>query len=185
MIMPPDNRDPMTRLISDRERRVEESIEILISQLSGGTIPYRVKAAEALGRARDPRALPSLLHSAENDPETGVRHVAIRSIGMLGDPGGLECLIALLCDEDRWIRKEAAMSLGEIGDPSCLQPLAALLRDPKDDVRATAAWSIGRLGDPNAIDILCDAVRDSDSGVRSSARESLRMLGRDDLARTL
>jgi len=185
MIMPPHNHDPLKRLLADRERRVEESIEILISQLSGGSIPYRVKAAEALGRAGDIRALPSLIRIAANDPEIGVRHVAVRSIGRLGDPGGVECLVSLLDDEDRWIRKEAARSLGEIGEPSSLPFLAALLGDPKDDVRAAAADALGRLGDQSAVDILCDAVRDHDPKVRTSARESLRELGRDDLSRTL
>lgn len=183
--MQPHDRDPMIRLAADRERRAGESMEILIRQLSGGTIPYRVKAAEALGRAGDRSALSYLIRAAEHDPEIEVRHVAVRSIGMLRDPDGVQCLITLLDDKDRWIRKQAANSLGEIGDPSCLTSLAALLGDPKEDVRAAAATALGRLGDQAAVGILCEALKDSDSGVRSGARESLKMLGRGDLARTL
>lgn len=184
-IMPPYDHDPLKRVVEDRERRIEESMEILITQLKTGSIPYRLKAAMALGKSGDTIALPALVHSAENDPEDEVRHVAVRSIGMLGDPGGTECLVSLLSDDDRWIRKESARSLGLIGDPSSLIPLTDLLCDPMDDVRAAAADALGKLGDQSAVDILCEAIRDPDSKVRSCARQSLKMLGRDDLARKL
>lgn len=166
----------MKRLYEDRERRQELHFDVLIRQLQNETIPYRIKAAEALGRARDPRAVEPLISVLSAD-EQEVRFVVIRVLGQLGDPRATTPLIECLRDDDHWTRRGAAWSLGEIGDPQAVRPLIDALGDPKDPVRLEAVAALGKIGSQNAapaVRAVCEG--DPAPDVRTAARTALRQI---------
>lgn len=164
----------MERLNEDRERRKELHFDVLVRQLQHEGIPYRIKAAEALARAGDPRAVDPLISTLQSDvPE--VRFVVIRVLGDLGDSRAVGPLLDCLRDADHWTRRGAARSLGKIGDPQALSLLIDALSDRKEAVRREAAEACGRIGSPEAALALrrvCE--EDPVPEVRSAARTALR-----------
>lgn len=101
----------------ERARRDEENLRVLLHQVREGGHQYRVKAAEALGRAQNPAAT-DVLVEVLSDADHELRYVIIRSLGKIKDPEAVPHLLPLLSDEDRWIRQGAIWSLGTIGDPT-------------------------------------------------------------------
>ncbi len=162
------------RLMEDREKRREENIGKYIEQLSHESIPYRLRAAEALGGCADARAVEPLI-AALHDSENEVRWVAAQALGKLRDARAVEPLLPLLADPDRWARRGAAWSLGEIGDPRAVEPLLPLLADRKKDVRMAAADALGKLHDPRAASALSGAIEgEEEPEVRTAIRRALR-----------
>lgn len=83
-----------------RVRRDEENFQILFRQVREGGYQYRIKAAEALGRAQNPAATNVLIEALE-DADRELRYVIIRSLGKIRDPKAIPHLLPLLDDEDR------------------------------------------------------------------------------------
>ncbi len=162
------------RLMEDREKRREENIGKYIELLSDECIPYRLRAAEALGYCDDPRAVEPLI-AALADRENEVRWVAAQALGRLRDARAVGPLLVLLDDRERWTRRGAAWSLGEIGDPRAVEPLLSLLGDEKKDVRLAAAEALGKLRDLRAADPLSAALEgEEEPEVRTAIRRALR-----------
>ena len=164
-------------LLDPRQKR--EHIEVIIHRLWEDVNVVRAKAAEALGRLGDLRAV-ELLIVALPDMDVGVRTKVAEALGRLGDPRAVEPLIvALRGPGDKEVRAKAAEALGRLGDPRAVEPLIVALRGPGDkEVRAKAAEALGRLGDPRAVEPLIVALRDpADKEVRAKAAEALGRLG--------
>ena len=125
----------------------------MISVLEGSPEICQFKAAEALGRLGDPRALQVL-------PEA-IRRTAD--------------------DEDSLVAYYAADGLGRIGS-AALPTVRDLLADPNPAVRQAAVWALAGLLDYPSDQKLRDrvkkslekAAKDSDESVRSSAESALR-----------
>jgi len=83
-----------------------------------------MKAAEALGKIKDPSAVEPLI-AALKDEDPGVRWDAANAPGEIGDTRAVEPLIAALKDLD--VREAAAVALAEIKDTR--GPLTAALKD--------------------------------------------------------
>jgi HEAT repeat protein len=131
------------------------------------------KAAEALGRIRDPRAVEQLI-AALKDEEIGVREAAAKALGEISDPRAVEPLIAALRDKE--VREAAAKALDklgwqpdkseagatywivkrqwdrcvEIGIPA-VEPLIKVLKDDRD---VAAAKALGEISDVRAVEPL-------------------------------
>ncbi|RMF83541.1 MAG: NACHT domain-containing protein, partial [Nitrospirae bacterium] len=86
------------------------------------------RAAEALGKLGDPRAVEPLLQ-ALGDESRGVRRAAAEALGKLGDPRAVEPLLQALGDRYSDVRLAAAEALGKLGDPRAVEPLLQALRD--------------------------------------------------------
>ena len=84
--MPDDNdgipEGPRPEGWSDRD---ENNFRVLIRQLRDQNSTFRWKAAEALGKARDPRAVGPLV-ALLKDPERDVQWIAAMALGKIGDP---------------------------------------------------------------------------------------------------
>jgi len=80
----------------------------------------RWKAAEALGRIGDKRAVEPLIHALK-DEDWYVRWKAAEALGRIGDKRAVEPLIQALKDEDSDVRREAAEALGKIGDKRAVE----------------------------------------------------------------
>jgi HEAT repeat protein len=101
--------------------------------------------------------VPALLETL-GDEHYGVRVIAAKLLGQLGNARGVDFLIAALDDEDWQRRAAVAGALGEGGSERAVEPLIALLRDEYASVRRAAASSLGELGDARAVQSLLDAL---------------------------
>jgi len=91
--------DGLTSLLQDKDARV------------------RKRAALALGRIGDERALPALSETLQSDPDIEVRQMSAFAIGEIESPAGVETLVAVLDDtrQPGSIRARAVEALGKIG----------------------------------------------------------------------
>jgi len=108
-------------------------------QVEGGLLlwdgePARRRAAEALGRLGNPRAVAPLMH-ALRDPDAIVRQNAAAALGELGDPRAVPALIPLLGDPQtvggQNLCEVAAESLRRLGAGAQVDAFTRVLRGDK------------------------------------------------------
>jgi HEAT repeat protein len=145
--------------------------------------PVQSRAASALGKSRDPRAVEPLI-LALRDKMVPVRERAAEALGRLGDPRAVEPLIVLLGEPSISLRKIAAVSLGQIRDPRAVEPLIVLLGDQDKDLRQTVTLVLGQLAlvmgqihDPSAVDPLIVLLGNKNKDLRKTAAVSLGQIG--------
>jgi HEAT repeat protein len=109
--------------------------------------------ALALGRLRDPAAVPALLAvvrdpASDQDPETLIH--SILALGAIGDAAAAPELVRLAAHADAGLRKAAAHALGSFDLPEARTALTQALEDPVADVRWNAALVLARRQEPAA-----------------------------------
>lgn len=116
------------------------------------------KAMRSLGRIGGARVVNPLIVMVGDETihPQGREHVA-DVLGEIGDPRGVEALIAALKDDAWEVRTSAPRALGKIGDSAAVKPLATALEDADSRVRSNAAEALGKIGDPLAFDPLLEA----------------------------
>jgi HEAT repeat protein len=134
-------------------------LDLLLAQLSDGSIFVQCGVARALGRlgSGDIRVV-NLLIAHVDDGDSGVRQNAAEALGQLGNPRAIVPLIALLQDSQGDVRQAAAEALGRLGNDRALQPLLSGFQggqkrrqDGVEDARRAALLAyakIGRKSDP-------------------------------------
>jgi HEAT repeat protein len=113
--------------------------------------------ALALGRMRDPAAVPALLGvvrapQADPDGETVVH--AVLALGAIGDPAAVPDLVALASHTDAGLRKVALHALRTFDREDARAALRRGLADPVADVRWNAALGLARWRDPAATPVI-------------------------------
>ena len=160
---------PMVKARADNG--TPNDLEQAIKALRSADPAVAEKAAEALGRMRDPRAIGPLI-AAVRDGSMDLCKAAARALKEIDDPGALEPLVIAglassakaiqpLCASDRRLRyyKTTAPSI------ACVPAL----RDHDEKIRRNAAYILGRLSDPRAIEPLSIALlKDDNPQVRST-----------------
>lgn len=135
-------------------RFVPEVLEVF--EATAGDDPrVRRYLALALGRLRDPRAVPALARVARGeggDADTQV--YAVLALGAIGDPAALPALIPLASSSDPGLRKAVAHALGALPGEESRAALAAALEDEVEDVRWNASLALARRGDAAAAPVL-------------------------------
>lgn len=113
--------------------------------------------ALALGRLRDPAAVPALaavVRSPQEDPDgETVVHAAL-ALGAIGDPAAVPDLVALAAHQDAGLRKVALHALRTFDRDDARDALRKALADPVADVRWNAALGLARRRDPAALPVL-------------------------------
>ncbi|HZD55032.1 MAG TPA: HEAT repeat domain-containing protein, partial [Candidatus Aquicultoraceae bacterium] len=137
----------------------------------------RGAALRALGRIRDPEALPRLIE-ALGFPEASLPP-RIAEIIVLFGAGAVPLLIGELRNLDSDVRRIwAAEILGWLGDPRAAIPLIESLGDVSPEVRAKAAGGLGKLRDTRAVDRLLEILlSDPIPFVRTRAAQALGSIG--------
>ena len=90
----------------------------------------RAKAASALGRLGDPRAVPHLLERLLGDPAPFVRARIARALGQFDDAEVIDRLVRSLGDPAWWVRMRSIEALEQIG-ARAEGPLAGGARRPR------------------------------------------------------
>lgn len=141
-------------------------------------------AAEALGRLKDPSAIPVLIDGIKSSSwqVQGPAKWALTSIGKPAAPALIEALKIEKGDAGRL----AAEALGEMKEPTAVQPLVTALKTSKSvPTRVAAAASLGAIKDPAAIAPLIEAFEDKGEytvefvwkGVRNTSSDALSEFG--------
>lgn len=143
--------------------------------------PDAVVAEEALRLAGERRLGPARERAEQVacDPRAplGLRRQAVRTLGLLGQPGSAAALRPLLQDPDRDVRALAGWALGAVRAPGALEALQGLLAAGElgDDDRLF--YGLARLGAPGVAAL--GAMLDPASGTGRARRlRIIRALGR-------
>ena len=162
---------------SDPQRGVAAATEWLKPN-SGQTPPCRRAALGVLARHGGKAALPTILSSAQNDPDVKVRARAISLLGATNDDSVIDPLLGFVMNSTQNEVTEAAMfALGQHNSPRAGSALSDIAMSNKPlPLRKTAIASIaGRQGEP-AVDALFKVYDSSqDLEIRKSV---IRGLGR-------
>ena len=91
-----------------------EIIPLLREELSSVHYRRRMAAATNLGRLGDTQSVPALIQLL-NDPQSGVREMALFGLGILGDTSAIEPILNSLSDYDADVRYRALVALSDLG----------------------------------------------------------------------
>ena len=192
------------------EVKAQNAFPTLIRALGDLEDEVRAKAAFALGRLGDRRAVPYLLEHLLSDPAPFVRARIAGALGQFGDPDVIERLVRSLGDPAWWVRMRSVEALEQSGD-AAEGPLLVALDDPDAEIRIRAAVALERLGVPARIvtmvdsgdraaeaeeilakfaaagarELLAELLLHPSARVRLAATAAIRRSGRQDLAREL
>lgn len=108
------------------ERRLTATLPGLLQQLGASDRSLRVRAATALGRLGDPRAVPALL-AALDESDLFARYAAFHALNRIGraDSTAWPAIVAALADDRPRIAEGAALALRSTEDEALLAALAA------------------------------------------------------------
>ena len=135
----------------------------------------RTFAAEALGRARDPKAVKPLLRALK-DKNHYVIGWAAWALGRIADPQTLPVLLKTL-KKDKAARKIAIGALAWFESPEALDYVIQGTRDEDYQIRNAAVKGLAEKVDPRFIPVLIEALADDTSDTREAAEEGLRQFG--------
>jgi HEAT repeat protein len=118
----------------------------------------RQAALDALGRIRNPQALPYLIRALQKNI---ARVTVCRALGEIGDPQAVPYLIQALQDENEYVREAACWALGQIGDTQAVPHLTqiATVRG-KVAVRVAACEALGQICSLQAVPHLIQVLKD-------------------------
>jgi len=187
---------------SGRGRGLDVSTELAI--LEGGAANDRIRAARALGRSGDWRAIEPLL-AAAREGNAALQQAALLALGHLGNQQAVPELCRIATDTAGQVRYHAIAAIADLGDESALPTLERLLedvdpttrqlalkavawtapdglaaiatrmlKDPVEVVRVEAVLALESLRHPDRVDALLSATSDPSPFVRS---EAARILG--------
>lgn len=119
-----------------------------------------------------------------DDPDPGVRAVALRALANHGRPEHAPILVKALADPERLVRWEAARGLQRLHSPGSIEPLLALLKEEKEpdvSVRTEAATALAQYAEARVVEALIEALADPQLAVNLATQASLRTLTGQDL----
>lgn len=153
------------------EIKAIRAFPVLVRVLSDLDDEVRAKAAGALGRLGDPRAITYLLEHLLSDPAPFVRARIAGALGQFGETDVIDYLVRALGDPAWWVRMRSVEALEQIG-PRAEAPLLLALGDPDPEIRIRAAVSLERLGVPSRV-----ISQIADGTATADAREMLARFG--------
>ena len=130
------------------EVRAQRAFPSLVRSLADPEDEVRGKAATALGRLGDRRAVGYLLEHLLTDPAPFVRARIASALGQFGGPEVIDRLVRALGDPAWWVRMRSVEALEQIG-PVAEGPLLVALDDADPEIRVRAAVALERLGVPD------------------------------------
>ena len=162
----------------------DEIVPRLIVEVGSGHTTARFESVRLLGRLRDRRAVPILMH-ALNDRSATVAALAAWGLGEMRVAEAVPALLPHAGEIARNLRAEVIRALGLCYTESLATPIAdsvrtAVLAACDDDVpkvRIAALQSMHELGYPSGLDQVIRLSRDADPKVRYVAVQALGQLG--------
>ena len=154
----------------------EKAVNPLIEALSHEKPRVRAKAALALGKIGDARAVEAL-SVLFHDEDSDVRTEAATALGTIGNGKAIQHLTKAVHDKNAEVRWCGVWGLWQVGDTSAVEPLIYALSDSNDKIRELAVVGLRATRDSRAIQPLIGALDDKSESVQQSAIKSLAALG--------
>ena len=132
------------------ELKAHRAFPVLVTALKDLDDEVRAKAAGALGKLGDRRAVTYLLDHLLSDPAPFVRARIAGALGQFADNEVIDRLVRALGDPAWWVRMRSVEALEQIG-VSAETPLSVALDDPDPEIRIRAAVALERLGVPSRL----------------------------------
>lgn len=152
-------------------------VEKWIAMLKGPDPQGRVRAATALGRSGDPRAVQPLIAAMLKDGhQTELGFAAEQALEWIGRPAVGPLLELLKQQSSYYVRQQCVDILGTIGDVRAVEPLISLLKDPAAP-RHLVATALGSIGDRRAVSPLISLLQGSDWYLKEHAALALGNIG--------
>jgi HEAT repeat protein len=121
------------------------SVEILIEYLEDDDWLVREAAADLLGKIADVRAVEPLMKRLEQDKDTGVKELAIKALGLIGDARPTQLYLEAI--PIRPLRVYAMEALAKIKDVEVLRPHKELFDRLRTDRDGLVAYNAGLIAD--------------------------------------
>jgi HEAT repeat protein len=121
------------------------SVDILIENLEDDDWLVREAAADLLGKIADVRSVEPLMDRLRKDMDTGVKELALKALGLIGDARPLELYIEAI--PIRPLRVFAMEALAKIKDVETLRPYQDLFERLKTDRDGLVAYNAGMIVD--------------------------------------
>ncbi len=121
------------------------SVEILIEYLEDDDWLIREAAADLLGKIADVRAVEPLMKRLEHDKDTGVKELAIKALGLIGDARPTRLYLDAI--PIRPLRVYAMEALAKIKDVEVLRPYKELFDRLRTDRDGLVAYNSGLIAD--------------------------------------
>ena len=161
---------------------VDRLIQFVQQDDSFDTIVRAKAAAEALGKTRDPKAIPILLERLRKRGSFEMAKAAARALRHFDDPQVIQALTEVAANKniDEKLREAAVQSLGDIGNPEVVDTLIPILEEDSakpyptlgDTLRKETARALGRIGNPKAIEPLIRALQKERDWSKFGLREA-------------
>ena len=132
------------------ELKAQRAFPALVGALKNLDDEVRGKAAGALGKLGDRRAVTYLLDHLLSDPAPFVRARIASALGQFAGNEVVDRLVRSLGDPAWWVRMRSVEALEQIG-AAAETPLRIALDDPDPEIRIRAAVALERLGVPARI----------------------------------
>jgi HEAT repeat protein len=121
------------------------SVEILIEYLEDDDWLVREAAADLLGKIADVRAVEPLMKRLEHDKDTGVKELAVKALGLIGDARPTRLYLEAI--PIRPLRVYAMEALAKIKDVEVLRPHKELFDRLRTDRDGLVAYNAGLIAD--------------------------------------
>jgi len=121
------------------------SVEILIEYLEDDDWLVREAAADLLGKIADVRAVEPLMTRLARDKDTGVKELAIKALGLIGDARPTQLYLEAI--PIRPLRVYAMEALAKIKDVEVLRPHKDLFDRLRTDRDGLVAYNAGLIAD--------------------------------------
>ena len=152
-----------------------EIVPVLETSLKSRSYLRRMAAATNLGRLGHEKSVPKLVKLL-NDPQAGVREMALFSLGILGNPSVVEPVLQALHDYDADVRYRALVALGDLNYPHLEDVLIRCMEDESYGVREQALAQLRVLGTPRCLPMVLKALLEREVDMQRSAEELLDRL---------
>jgi HEAT repeat protein len=113
---------------------------------------------------------------ALKDPHPGVRRLAAKALGQIGEISSVNFLIGLLNDSDRGVRATAAIALGNYRHPMAAQKIMDAYPHANASARTDMIFALAHIDDILAVPFLIKQARDPDPDVRAAIMLALGKL---------
>jgi HEAT repeat protein len=140
----------------------------------------REQLIAALGRTRDPSAVPDIARAAREGATEEIRAAAYNALGMVGDPAAVVELMNVLYGEDNGKKAAAAFALQNVRNKASAPLLNTALDKPlAPEMRAYIVTALGKAGDRQSTEILGKilAATGETDALRATAARSMGELG--------
>lgn len=121
------------------------AVEILIEYLEDEDWLVREAAADLLGKIADVRAVEPLMRRLQHDKDTGVKELAIKALGLIGDARPTTLYLEAI--PIRPLRVYAMEALAKIKDVEVLRPHKELFDRLRTDRDGLVAYNAGLIAD--------------------------------------